>query len=324
MPASRSAFTLGTGLSFLTAAGALLLVGACSPLTAINAVAPKDGYVRYENLAYGPQPRQKLDVYVPTEAKPPFRVVVFFYGGGWKSGSKDLYRFVGQALAARGFVAVVPNYRVAPEVTFPAFIADSAAAVRWTYNNIADFGGALDHLYLMGHSAGAYNAAMISVNPEYLAAEGLTPKIISGVVGIAGPYAFNPLQYSSTRPIFEGAKDPEATQPVTFADGDAPPMLLLHGLDDGTVKPVNSRRMAKRLNQAGAEATLIEYRGLGHYIIVAALAAPFQGEGGIMDAAAAFIRGESVPIPANARRNTTFSAEGDAPRTAAEGDAPAS
>lgn len=314
----RSAFTLGAGLSFLTATGALLLAGACSPLTALNAVSPKDGYVRYEDLSYGPLPRQKLDVYVPTEPKPPFRVVVFFYGGGWKSGSKDLYRFAGQALAARGFVAVVPDYRVFPEVEFPAFLADSAAAVRWTHNNIADYGGDLDHLFLMGHSAGAYNAAMISVNPEYLAAEGLSPEIISGVVGIAGPYAFNPLQYSSTRPIFESAAEADATQVVTFVDPGAPRMLLLHGLDDGTVKPVNSRRMAKKLSQAGAEVTLVEYRSLGHYIILAALASPFQGEDGIMDAAAAFIRGELVPIPEKARRNNTFSAEGDATENATE------
>lgn len=313
MPSPRTAFSFGAGLSFLTATGAMLLAGACSPLTALNVVSPKDGYVRYEDQAYGALARQKLDVYVPVGSKPPFRVVVFFYGGGWKSGSKDLYRFVGQALAARGFVTVIPDYRVYPEVTFPAFVADSAAAVRWTHNNIAGYGGDLDHLYLMGHSAGAYNAAMISVNPAHLKAEGLTPDVIAGVVGLAGPYAFNPIQYSSTRPIFEGAAPAEVTQPVTFADAGAPPMLLLHGLDDGTVKPVNSRRMAKKLNQAGGEATLIEYRGLGHYIIVAALAGPFQGDDGIMDAAAAFIRGETVPVPSGGRRNTTFTAEGDAP-----------
>ena len=121
--------------------------------------------------------------------------------------------------------------------------------------------------------------------------------MISGVVGIAGPYAFNPLLYSSTRPIFEAA-DAAETQVVTFAGKGAPPMLLLHGLDDGTVKPVNSRRLAKRLHRAGSEVELIEYEGLGHYLIVAALAAPFQGEGGIMDAAAAFVRGETPPLPA--------------------------
>jgi acetyl esterase/lipase len=149
---------------------------------------------------------------------------------------------------------------------------------------------------------------MISVNSRYLAAEGLSPEVIAGVVGIAGPYAFNPLLYSSTRPIFEKA-DPAETQVAGFAGAGAPPMLLLHGLDDGTVKPVNSRRLAKRLERAGNEVELIEYEGLGHYLIVAALAQPFQGEGGIMDAAAAFVRGETPPLPARARRNTTFSAE---------------
>lgn len=297
------------GISFASAAGALLLLGACSPLAALNAVAPKDGYVRYSGLEYGSLPRQKLDVYVPTEAKTPMRVVVFFYGGGWKSGERELYRFVGQALAARGFLAIIPDYRIAPQVEFPAFLADSAAAVRWARNNVASYGGNPRQLYLMGHSAGAYNAAMISVNAKYLAAEGVATDAISGVVGIAGPYAFNPLQYSSTRPIFTSAGSPEQAQVVTFVGPDAPPMLLLHGLDDGTVQPVNSRKMAERMRGAGNPVELIEYKGIGHYVIVLVLAAPFQGEGGIMDAAAAFVRGETPPLPARARRNTTFSAE---------------
>ncbi len=304
---SLPGFGLG-GLSFARAAGAMLMLGACSPLAALDAIAPKDGYVRYDSIAYGGGDRQKLDVYVPTEARPPFRIVVFFYGGGWKAGQRELYRFAGQALAKRGFLAVVPDYRIFPSARFPDFLEDSAGAVRWVRNNIAAYGGDLDHLYLMGHSAGAYNAAMISVDDRYLAREGLSPEIISGVIGIAGPYAFNPLLYSSTRPIFETA-DAAETQVVSFAGAGAPPMLLLHGLDDGTVKPVNSRRLAKGLQRAGGDVELIEYEGLGHYLIVAALAAPFQGEGGIMDAAAAFVRGETLPLPARARRNTTYSAE---------------
>ncbi|HSO43076.1 MAG TPA: prolyl oligopeptidase family serine peptidase, partial [Rhodospirillales bacterium] len=148
----------------------------------------------------------------------------------------------------------------------------------------------------------------ISVDARYLGREGLSPEIISGVIGIAGPYAFNPLLYSSTRPIFASA-DAAETQVVRFVGPGAPPMLLLHGLDDGTVKPVNSRRLARSLDRVGSEVELIEYEGLGHYLIVAALAQPFQGEGGIMDAAAAFVRGETPPLPARARRNTTFSAD---------------
>jgi acetyl esterase/lipase len=308
MPFSSTGFSLGAGISLARVAGAMLMLGACSPLAALDTLAPRDGYVRYDGLAYGGDARQKLDVYVPTEARPPFRVVVFFYGGGWKAGQRELYRFVGQALAKRGFLAVVPDYRIFPEARFPDFLEDSAAAVRWVRNNITAYGGDLNHLTLMGHSAGAYNAAMISVDDRYLRREGLSPEVISGVVGIAGPYAFNPLLYTSTRPIFEAA-DAAETQVVTFAGEGAPPMLLLHGLDDGTVKPVNSRRLAKRLQRAGSDVQLIEYEGLGHYLIVAALAVPFQGKGGIMDAAAAFVRGETPPVPARARRNTNFSAE---------------
>jgi acetyl esterase/lipase len=144
----------------LVAAAAFCLTG-CTGLQLLNATVSHRGYVRTANIAYGPDPRQKLDVYLPKQMSPNAKVVIFFYGGSWREGSKADYRFVAQALTSRGFIVVLPDYRLYPQVTFPAFVEDGASAVRWVRDNISNFGGDTNQLYLMGHSAGSHIAALL-------------------------------------------------------------------------------------------------------------------------------------------------------------------
>lgn len=159
-----------------------VLLGACSAADLLNATVPKDGYTVSHGVAFGDDPRHRLDVYVPDDLTGPAPVVVFFYGGSWRNGDREDYLFVGQALASRGFVAVVPDYRLYPEVTFPGFLDDSASAVRWVRDSIAGYRGDPDRIFLMGHSAGAYNAAMLAVDPRYLEAAGVDRAVIGGVI----------------------------------------------------------------------------------------------------------------------------------------------
>ena len=138
------------------------LAAACSPLRTFDRLVPKDrgGTLVAEGIAYGAGPRQRLDVYAPRGGcGQPRPVVMFFYGGSWNSGTRSGYAFVGRALAARGFVTVVPDYRLVPEVHYPAFVEDGAAAVRWVAANAAKYCGNGQSVVLMGHSAGAYIAA---------------------------------------------------------------------------------------------------------------------------------------------------------------------
>jgi acetyl esterase/lipase len=156
-------------------------------------------------------------------------VVVFFYGGSWQSGSRDTYRFLGSALARRGIVTVVPDYRVYPEVTFPTFLEDGAAAVDWVRDNVARYGGDRERIVLMGHSAGAHMAAMLAIDGRWLAKVGVEPRRdIAGLVGLAGPYDFLPIRDPTLQLLFEGANRPE-TQPVTFVEGGEAPALLITG-----------------------------------------------------------------------------------------------
>ncbi len=254
--------------------GACMALAGCSPFVFLNAVAPGKGFYRQASIAYGPLSRQKLDVYVPDAAvKRPFPVVVFFYGGGWESGERKEYRFVGAELATRGVMTIVADYRLYPEVVFPAFVEDAALAVKWAQGHAAESGGDPKRLFLMGHSAGAQIAAMLALNKEYLRAVGANPRAISGLIGLSGPYDFLPLKSAKLKKIF-GDPAPRATQPIDFVSAAAPPTLLINGSSDTTVDPGNSRRLAEALKAAGRPVEYRVYPDIGHGRVVAGFSPP--------------------------------------------------
>ena len=224
-------------------------------------------------------------------------VVVFFYGGSWDSGSKADYRFVGGALAARGFVTIIPDYRVYPEVRFPDFLDDCAAAFAWAGANAGRFGGS-DRIVLMGHSAGAYNAAMLALDPSYLA-RARAPRPVA-MVGIAGPYDFLPLVDPELKIIFGQPPTPPGTQPINHVDGGNPPMLLLAGASDTTVLPRNTTRLAARIAAAGGVVDSKIYPGIDHKEIIGAMGAPFRFLAPTLKDSASFIAAHASVGPKSA------------------------
>lgn len=259
-----------------------LLTG-CSRFQLLNAMIPSSGYHRTADIVYGTAPRQRLDVYAPKDPSPknaaPARsIVIFFYGGYWQYGKKEDYQFVGEALTSENFIAVLPDYRLYPSVTFPAFVQDGALAVRWVHDHATEFGGDADHIYLMGHSAGAYIAMMLTLDPQYLKAVGLERSNIRGTAGLSGPYDFK--VGKELRPVFgqppTTAPVDRAIEPITFVDGHEPPILLLQGGMDGTVEPGNSVRLGDRIRKLGGQVQVIIYGDQGHSGIALALAAPFR------------------------------------------------
>ena len=275
---------------------AVLLIPACSPLSVVNALAPKDGYTRVSDIPYGPDPRHRLDVYKPAEPGPAKPVIVFLYGGSWKKGKRVDYEFVGQSFASRGFVTVVPDYRLYPEVQFPAFVEDAAAAIAWVRKNISAHGGDPDRIVLSGHSAGAHIAAMVAYDGRYLKSAGVPAGSIAGLAGLAGPYSFDPLAYRTIRPIFQTASPPESARPISFVTADAPPALLLHGTSDGTVYPKNSEELNAKLRANGVPVRLVELEEVGHIGILLALAEPFSGEERVINEIVGFAEGLQTRI----------------------------
>jgi acetyl esterase/lipase len=257
-----------------------------------------------QSIAYAEHSRHRLDVCRPrgVAAAP---VIVFFYGGAWQSGYKELYRYVAKALARRGYVAVVPDYRIYPEVCYPEFLDDGALVVRWVKDNIARFGGDPNKVFLKGHSAGAHIAAMLSIDARWLDKVGLDPRRdITGLIGIAGPYDLMPLRDDKLKVIFGGVDRPE-TQPIYHVAPGAPPALLMTGGRDHLVEPGNSVRLAARLVAAGNAATVLTYRRVGHFIIIAAVAPFLRFLVPVMRDMDAFIAATLRTAPRNAPLPTT-------------------
>ena len=216
------------------------------------------------DAAYGPHHRHRFDLYGPQQSISPAPLLIFFHGGSWQSGAKEDYAFVGAALARLGFLVVVPDYRLYPNVQFPGFIADAARAVAWLGRHARDYGADPDALFVCGHSAGAYLALMLALNTPYLADAGFDRMRLAGAIGLAGPYDFLPLQDATLKAVFATAPDPASTQPVTFANDAAPPILLLTGSTDRSVAPSNSAALATRLRTLGNMVETKIYPGIGH------------------------------------------------------------
>lgn len=259
-------------------------------------------HVAASGVRYGSLPAQRLDVIAPN-APGPHPVLVFIHGGGWHSGRPEDYHFIGRTFARAGYVVVLPGYRLGPEGIYPHMLEDGAAAVAWTAQNIARFGGDPDQVVLMGHSAGAHTVAMLGLERQWLGRQGLRDGFVKGVVGLSGPYAFYPFHSDSARNAFGHVEDPAITQPISFARSDAPPMLLLTGDADTTVKPRNSKVMAKALTDKGGHARLVILPGVDHAGPVLKLAQPFLRDSSVSAPVLDFLaslRQPSAPIQAPA------------------------
>jgi len=276
MAATRRWLLLGTLMAGLAGLSGCSSLGT---LNAVNSLTPGDGgTVRVAtDIAFGSDPRQMLDIYTP-EGVTKAPVVVFFYGGSWNSGRRQDYAFAARALAAQGFVVVVPDYRLVPQVKFPAFVEDGAAAVAWTRAHIAEHGGDPARIGVTGHSAGAYIALMLALDPQWLAKAG-APGTIKAAVGLAGPYDFLPFVPGGAADLaLGGPGDLTMTQPIRFASSSAPPVLLLNGAGDTTVLPRNATNLAAALTAKGAVAEARIYPEIGHIGILLAISKPFRSK----------------------------------------------
>lgn len=254
--------------------GALLavFVSGCSSSGLLNAVTSPEGTGVMEDVAYAAGPRHRLDIYRPAGNVGTAPVAVFFYGGGWTFGDKEMYRFLGRSLAREGVVVIIPDYQVYPPAVFPDFLIDGAAAVGWAKRHGAEHGGDPARLFLVGHSAGAYIAAMLALDPTWLRAAGVNSRTdIAGTVGISGPYDFVP-DTPTLKAIFGTGAAAARTRPIAYADGTAAPMRLITGSSDTTVDPGNTARLAARIRAASGAVQTSVYPGVGHITIVGAFA----------------------------------------------------
>ena len=266
------------------ALGLIALARSHRAIDVLNALSGGRPQAAEADIAYGPLPRHRYDLYRAESADAP--VAIFFHGGGWDSGSKDRFAFVGRGLAALGITAALPNYRLGPEPPFPAFMEDAALALDAIRRDVAEG----RRVVVIGHSAGAHIAALLALDEHYLEAAGTTPcEAIAGWIGLAGPYDFLPLNEDRYRAIFPEATRSES-QPVSFAAGPAPDALLLHGTTDETVHAEDSVILADRLGAEGNTARLMLLEGIDHRAIIAALGRGLGWMAPVREPIAAFAR----------------------------------
>ena len=273
------------------------LLSACSPATAYNRLAlfSAGGLQVTRDQAFGDDPRLKLDVYAPRAGGAAKPVLVFIHGGSWSSLNKETHAFVGAAFADEGFVTVVPNYRLVPQVRYPGFLQDNARAVRWARDNARRFGGDPERMVIVGHSAGAYNAAMLALDPRWLEAAGVPKSAVKAWAGLAGPYDFLPLDDPSTIAAFGQAPDLPDTQPINHAGRADPPTFLATGTDDTTVEPRHTRVLAAKLQAAGVPVETRFYPGVGHVGVATALGPLFRGRAPVRRDLTSFLRAQVQP-----------------------------
>lgn len=291
----RSAFV--TALTVTSAA----VLSACSPIKVLNRLVPQDTYQFQGGIAYGKAPRQLLDVYQPLPATQPASgkrpLVVFFFGGTWTHGDRASYRFLGEALASRGAVVVLPDYGLSPRYTYPVFVRDSALAVKWALDNAAQLGADPSQVYVMGHSSGGYNAAMVALDDRWLGEVGASPKQLAGWIGMAGPYDFLPIGDPQAQAAFNWPDTPKDSQPLAHVTSASPRALLMAASKDNLVYPDrNTGQMATALRAAGVPVEVDMFDNLSHVTLMGAFAKPIQWLGGpVLPPVLRFLGLASVP-----------------------------
>jgi acetyl esterase/lipase len=287
-------------LILLAVVAAVVAAVACSPIRALNAVVSSDSY-ELATVAYGAGERRQLDVYTPRSSEQTraervrpangWPLVVFFYGGSWNQGERAEYRFVGEALAARGIVTVIPDYRLYPEVRYPEFLKDNAAAMAWALREAARLGADPKRVFVMGHSAGGYNAAMVALDRRWLGGEGIKTTQLAGWIGLAGPYDFLPIENPDAQPVFFHPNTPPESQPIRYVAASAPRTFLGAAPEDKLVNPErNTRQMAAKLQAAGVPVTVQLYPRTNHVTLIGAFAAPLRFLAPVLEDVVEFVK----------------------------------
>jgi acetyl esterase/lipase len=230
------------------------------------------------DLPYGVRgPRHKLDLYLPE--RPSFPVALFIHGGGWSAGDKALYADVGTFLARHGIGAVLPNYRLSPEVRHPAHVQDVAAAFAWMYRHIAQYGGDVNRMSVFGHSAGGHLASLLATDDAHLRPWGLSPMNVQGVVTMSGVYRVGlNLNVYGLGCVFRGC-DKRAASPLCQVKPGCPPFLILHARRDTWTLAGQARKLHARLRAVNGWSRLVPVAGETHDSIIHSACVPGSPHG---------------------------------------------
>lgn len=241
--------------------------------------------------------RCRLDLFLPP---PPnlSALLVWFHGGGLCAGDKEdpVHADLAGILNAKGIGLAVPNYRLSPLVTFPAYVDDAAAAVAWAHRYLRNSATRPVALFVGGHSAGAYLAALVGVNPDYLARYNLRFTDVAGLLPVSGQMLTHftvrkerGVPNAELHPVIDDAA------PCYHVNKDAPAVLAICGDRDWAARAEENRLFIATLKAAGhADATCLEFPDRDHGTIVTLMPQPGDPA---LQAVIDFIRRHPVPAP---------------------------
>lgn len=259
------------------------IVSACTPLGVVNGISRVHNVEERPDIAYGELERQQLDLYLPKaserriNAQGQTPTILFFYGGSWNSGSRADYKFVGRRLANEGYVVGVADYRLYPEVRYPDFLQDSAGAVKkfieLIHSDELTQWNPEAKITLMGHSAGAYNIAMLALDSRWLNEQGIERSdVLKNWIGMAGPYDLYPIVLEDVRPVFFYPDYPPQSNPIEFIKQSEIPVLLLAPEDDDLIDTQrHTISFAEKLREAGKPVELYSIKGTSHTTLIGTL-----------------------------------------------------
>lgn len=235
--------------------------------------------------------RQVLDIYAPQGAKN-LPVVFWIHGGGWQGGDKSSVQLKPQAFVDKGYVFVSTNYRLLPQVDMATIVGDIAKSIHWVHDHIAVYGGDSQRLLVMGHSAGAQLAALVSIDERYLKAEGLSLSIIKACVPVDGDTYDVPaiIETAETRRRVHGLpqakfghREKFGNDPAKHRDFSAvthvaknkaiPPFFILHVAEHPDTSS-QAQRLGNTLREAGLPATVFGAKETTHNKVNADLGLP--------------------------------------------------
>jgi acetyl esterase/lipase len=222
-----------------------------------------------------------LDVYLP-KGKSDFPTLIWFHGGGLKNGDKSRLlpndsvktALIAESLARSGIAVVAPNYRLSPQVHFPAYIQDAAKAVSWAKKNMVTHGADANQCFIGGHSAGAYLALMLAMDTAYLESEGIKPIEIAGIVSVSSQ-TMTHYTVREEQGIGKHTITADKAAPIYFARKSTPPILLLYADNDSPARAEENKLFFAVIKDAGNEKiSSLELKDRNHGTIASEIVEP--------------------------------------------------
>ncbi len=222
----------------------------------------------------------KLDVF-RTMGDKPAPVLVFIHGGYWNSGHRKLYASFAKTFNSAGFVTVLVDYRLYPEVMYPVFVDDCVKALNWTVEHIAEYGGDPAKIFIAGSSAGSHIAAMILLDEEFRNIPAFDPLKLRGALLTSSPFDFekdNLLDEDILHEVMGSEENFRDAQPIKHIRKDVPPILIINGDRDPLTSEAQAARFAREMKEIGAPVTYLMIPGGDHHSVGLGLTPGRKGE----------------------------------------------